>query len=160
MHVEVEHTAENGGLRALRNRLLMMAEDRMVKVGVIAGRSSPERDEHGTSLAMVAAANHFGVPGHIPERPFMTEWLARGGEEKIKRLNSKNLRLILTGRMEIPIGLGQLGAVAVGEIQRTIAQSKSWAAPNAPSTVKRKHSSTPLIDIGNLRQSITWEVEK
>ena len=46
----------------------------------------------------------------------------------------------------------QIALIAQGDVQQNIVNGK-WAA-NAPSTIKRKKSSKPLIDTGKLRQSV------
>jgi hypothetical protein len=52
--------------------------------------------------------------------------------------------------------LGQWGAAAV---KRTIT-SGQVTPPDAPGTIARKGSSTPLIDEGQLVNAITYAVEK
>ena len=52
--------------------------------------------------------------------------------------------------------LEQLGAMAVGEVQKYVTELDT--PPNAPSTIRQKGSSNPLINTGALRQSITYEV--
>jgi hypothetical protein len=65
---------------------------------------------------------------------------------------------MLAGKIDERKAMGLLGAWASGAIKATISQSGDFA-PLAPSTVKAKGSSRPLIDSGQLNQSITWVVE-
>ncbi len=53
--------------------------------------------------------------------------------------------------------LGQLGAFFKGKVQKKMVDLSTPA--NAPSTIKAKGSSNPLIDTGFLRQSIKEKVE-
>jgi hypothetical protein len=53
--------------------------------------------------------------------------------------------------------LDTIGAQAVGFCRDAIANG--IAPANAPSTIKRKGSATPLIDQGHLRNAITHVVE-
>ena len=49
-----------------------------------------------------------------------------------------------------------VGELCVGNIVQKI--SEGVAPPNAPSTIKSKGSSTPLVDTGAYRQSITYVI--
>jgi hypothetical protein len=168
MMAHVEHRTHNGGLAALGNRLRDL-KNRGVRVGYIKGKSQPQNAdaEDGVaapSCAQVAAWNVYGVIGEdgrhlIPARNFMAEGL-REGRDELWRLNRINLILVLRGQMPIDRALGQLGAMAMGWMKRMISTSKSWAVPNAPSTVLLKGSDQPLKDTGNMTQALTWSVEK
>ena len=131
-----------------------------VKVGVLKDAGN-EKDKDGkdlgVSLATVAVANNFGVPGHIPERRFMQVGLERGAPF-FKRLNAANLRLVVAGRQAMPTVLGQLGAAGAGAIKDAIKHSRELFVKNADSTIARKDSDQPLKDSGNLEQAITWQV--
>jgi hypothetical protein len=108
-------------------------------------------------MAMIAAVHEFGSPEHgIPERSFLRGGIRRG-IPKFQRLNILNLRCVLLGSKTIEQAIGQLGAVAAGEVKREF--TAGTFAPNRPATIARKGSSRPLIDSGSLRQSITWVVE-
>jgi len=52
------------------------------------------------------------------------------------------------------------GTVAANAAKAWFTNSKNHWAPNAPSTIRRKGSSRPLIDTGALRQAITSIVDK
>ncbi len=51
------------------------------------------------------------------------------------------------------------GLTAQNAVKAWFTNPKNHWAPNAPSTIKRKGSSRPLVDTGALRQSITYVVE-
>lgn len=168
----VEHRVYNGGLAGLKARLKAVEESR-VRVGYIKGKSSPqfedaEEGKQPLTCAQVAAWNTYGTLNadgteHTPARPFMQEGIKRGKYE-LARLNRVNLILILRGKMDIKRALGQLGAIACGWMKRAIAESKSWAKPNAPSTIAHKTvdgkvGDQPLKDSGNMEQATTWSVE-
>ena len=70
----------------------------------------------------------------------------------------KLLQRVIAGELTEDAALEQFGAWSKGEIQARIA--RGVPPPNAASTVKRKGSSTPLIDTGILRSSIDYEVRK
>lgn len=143
------------GLKALRQR--MKDANKSVLVGVPVG-AKPEED--GTPMAMIAAVHEFGSPEqNIPERSFLRGGIRRG-MPKFSALNEKNLRAVVQGESTVSQAMGQLGALAAGEVKREFTTADF--APLKQSTIdarKRrfgKASSRPLIASGNLRQSITW----
>jgi hypothetical protein len=143
------------GLEALRHR--MEDANKSVLVGVPVG-AEPEPD--GTPMAMIAAVHEFGSPEqNIPERSFLRGGIRRG-TPKFGKLNERNLSAVVRGTMTVAQSLGQLGAMAAGEVKREFTTADF--APIAQATIyarKRrfgKASTRPLIATGNLRQSITW----
>jgi hypothetical protein len=143
-----------GDLPGIRQLAQALADaNRSVLVGVPAGKIEPD----GTTMALVAAVQEFGSPeNNIPERPFLRMGIA-AGRPRFERLNSGNLRLILAGRKTVTRALEELGNLAAGEVKRGMVTLKF--EPLKPATIARKGSSRPLIDTGNLRQSITYQVE-
>ena len=99
----------------------------------------------------------LGVTGphkiNIPARPWLDVGVASGGKEY--------LQIIEDGfrNEDKPFDiLNRVGLVAVAKVQQFMTALKS--PPNAPSTIKKKGSSNPLIDNGALRQSVTSKVEQ
>ena len=60
--------------------------------------------------------------------------------------------------MKIEQALGLVGSFVASLISKKIVDIKS--PPNSPKTIEDKKSSNPLIDTGQLKNSITWEVNK
>jgi len=92
---------------------------------------------------------------HIPERAFFRNGMkdsARQFKSTLNRLGRK----VLNGTLTSSQAVDQVGLFGVGKIQQSIVDLKD--PPNAPSTIARKGSSNPLIDTGNMRQSVTHEV--
>ncbi|WRQ13127.1 neck protein [Vibrio phage vB_VpM-pA2SJ1] len=120
-----------------------------VLVGVPKGAGAYE---DGTLIAVIAAVNEFGsADGRIPERAA----LRLGVEDalpQIRLLVKKMLPQLNADEMEMEDLLNLIGELSVGSIQEKI--SSGVGPANAPSTIKRKGSSTPLIDKGTYRQSI------
>lgn len=120
-----------------------------VKVGFPAGTES--------EVLTKAAVNEFGTSdGRIPERPFMRNSL-KTNRDVYQRLAAGEAKAIVHGRSDMRSSLTRIGIAAQGHIQKEIASSVP--PPNAPSTIERKGSSTTLIDTGEMRQSVTHEVE-
>lgn len=114
--------------------------------------------EDGTHIATIAAVNEFGSEnGKIPERSFL-----RAGAEKstpqIRKLYEKMLPDVIDDKVDINLVQSLVGELAVGEIKELI--SNGISPSNAPSTVAAKGSSTPLIDTGTLRNSITYALSE
>lgn len=137
-------------LDKLKQRLI--ADNRVVNVGVPEGK----REEDGTPVAMVAAVHEFGSPAQgIPERPFLRVAVHRN-RQKYVRLNRINLVKMLRGQIGADQALGQLGEMAKGDVQTEIRTGDF--TPLKEATIKRKGSSKPLIDTGQMVQSIAWEL--
>lgn len=138
-------------LRSLRERL---QRNSGVYVGVPQGAG---QYEDGTPIAVIAAVHEFGsADGHIPERSFLRAPL-RGGQDRFKQIFQAGLPQVVSGELSMFQLMSQVGAAGAGTSQEAIAQGIS--PPNAQSTVDQKGSSTPLVDTGRLRQSITHVVE-
>ena len=129
--------------------------------GVYVGiRANAGNEPDGTPLVKIAAANEFGtIDGHIRERSFL-----RSTVDKRHPVYAAALVRILDAATKAPdglaalrLGLARLGAVAVGDVQRTMTDLDD--PPNADETIRRKYGQdNPLIDTGRLRQSIDSEV--
>lgn len=94
------------------------------------------------------------IPAHtvvIPARPF----LARAQKSANARC-AKLVKARMDENADIEQIAKEIGIVLQDEIQQQI--TKGNFVPNAPSTIKRKGSSRPLIDTGNLRQSVHWGI--
>lgn len=99
--------------------------------------------------------NEFGTV-NIPERPFMRNTVAKK-KSIYKRHMRKAASQIMAGSSTIPVVLNKLGILVQGDIQGEITSLNS--PPNAPSTIRQKGSSNPLIDTSAMRQAVTWEVK-
>jgi len=92
----------------------------------------------------------------IPERPFMRTTFKENREDYQQFLRQL-ARQVLGGQANIAEALNTLGVKAVGDIQDTIGSLSE--PPNAPFTIKQKRSSNPLIETGEMRQSVTHKLE-
>lgn len=147
-----------------------------VRVGVPSG----ETEEDGTPLTIIAVVNEYGSPAQgIPERPFMRVAMQRNLRKYI-RLNRINLVKMVRGQMTANQALGLLGEIAKGDIQteirtgqfkplnpKTIAARRRARSSGYNQSLRRKVGKKtgagpidrPLIDTGQLIQSIQWEIE-
>jgi hypothetical protein len=128
-----------------------------VEVGILAGTGEHPQANKGQTLAEIAFWNELGAkkgkPGQIPSRPAfrLAMWKNR---RKYRRQIANLLKGVLTGKITSDTAHAALGF----EIQKDIQQSITdlVTPPNAAMTKERKGSANPLIDIGALRQHITW----
>lgn len=132
-------------------RALSGKAKKVVHVGFPEG--GPDK-ENGISVAGVAAVHEFGG-GSVPERPFMRTGIRRGQPDQAK-LNTANLKAVVRGDLTVPQALGQLGLMAATQVQREIVEGDFAALQET--TINRKGSSKPLIDTGQMRQSVTYEI--
>ena len=141
-------TAEGKKFAEELNKLL----DHEIAVGFIRG-TDPYKD--GTDLVDVAMYNEYGT-STIPPRPFLEQGVQNHQQEIQQAIN--NAFYIVDKGGDAEKGLNQIGNVARGAIQDEIANGDF--APNAPSTIKKKGSSRPLIDTGHMRQSVKYYIRK
>lgn len=88
---------------------------------------------------------------NIPARPWLAPGVASGNEVYVKIIERE---LADGGTAES--ALEKVGVAAVGKVQKYMTDLKN--PPNAPSTIRKKGSSNPLIDSGALRSSVTYKV--
>jgi HK97 gp10 family phage protein len=119
-----------------------------VKVGFIQGEAPADQ-------VAIASYNEFGT-SRIPERPFLRNAMAenKGAYGTLMRNDAKR---IVSGEQTMRRTLDRLGLKAQGDVQQSIVDLRS--PPNAPSTIKQKGSSNPLIDTGSMRQAVTFKVD-
>lgn len=129
-----------------------------VKVGFPAGEASAGNiskavwNEFGTR----GGASGGGWGGPIPERPFMRNAMRDNKAAYVSALKMM-ARQIVEGSLSMFAAMSRLGLKAQGDIQKEI--SSLMSPPNSPVTIALKGSSKPLIDTGEMRQSVTYKVE-
>lgn len=102
-----------------------------------------------------AVWNEFGTKT-IPPRPFM-RFAMENGVGDFKREAKIQARRVLAGETTMNGALSRIGLNGVDHIQESIKGLRSPA--NAQSTIEQKGSDNPLIDTGEMRQSVTFEVQ-
>ncbi len=107
------------------------------------------------TLAQLGLIHEYGT-SRIPARPFLGPAI-ENNRERIQALNRDLLLQIMEGRLPKRAALGRLGAFGQGLVQKQIRETLT--PPNAPSTIRRKGSSHPLIDTGQMVQNVAWEYE-
>lgn len=127
---------------------------RFVEIGILSDEPKKPFEKVKVSLIDVAIINEFGG-GHVPERSYIRStfdqnrnaWLSLTATLKDK---------VMSGQMEIDSALSVIGRKIQDDIRQKIVSLRT--PPNSPRTIKNKRSSNPLIDTGQLRQSINYRV--
>ncbi|KKM68182.1 hypothetical protein LCGC14_1463370, partial [marine sediment metagenome] len=116
--------------------------------------SAAAGDHDGITNANLAAVHEFGAPSvGIPSRSFMRAPFD-ANLDKYTRFMSERAHDL---RRSFRIILGQTAQLVKSDMIRAI--DDGLVPPLRPATVERKGSSKPLIDTGQLKQSITTKVE-
>lgn len=157
-------------------RELSLIPHRVALIGIPGTAKMPRDGQSGTvdNLAELAFIMEKGsTVNKIPPRPFMRE-TRKKAEKRFRGLLRKSYKAILNGKLTTEGALASLGQAYEGEMKEIFLTGNF--APNSPITihggwmrnkvsgkifkVKGKGSSRPLIDTGNLRQSIKYKVKK
>lgn len=131
------------------------------KKGKKAKAESESADDGGASVKRtvleIATIHEFGAPAAgIPARSFLRATVDE--QQSAIRADQHKLAVdFLSGKIGISVALDRLGARVAAKIKERIA--RGIEPPLAARTVARKKSTKPLVDTGQLRSSITWEVE-
>lgn len=130
---------------------LKSVKEKAVYVGFPAEFDEKVEGAENFNLASLAAVLEFGND-HIPSRPFLRQTL----EENQEKYTALFVQWFDQG---VPITqiYERLAIMAQGDVQLNIVRG-NWTV-NAPSTIKRKKSSKPLIDTGKMRQSVRGVVK-
>ena len=123
---------------------------RQVKVGFPAGKVDGP-------VVNRAIWNHYGTSRGIPSRPFLLNAIRKNRREYLEAMKTAGAK-ILRGEATLDQTMRKLGIMAQGDIQQEITDLRD--PPNAPATIAAKGSSNPLIDTGEMRSKVTWEVKR
>lgn len=148
--MEVKVNSTNG--KGIKDLLKRLEKEGSVDVGILAGEGKHEDSD--LTVAQVGFFHEFGTV-LVPERSFIRSTI-NGKAKEIKKVAAAQYKKVLNGKITNEQGLGILGAFTAGLIQETFT-SNNWV-PNSEATQRIKGSSTPLIDTGQLRQSISFKV--
>lgn len=92
----------------------------------------------------------------IPERAFLRNGYDRGKDEVID-MTEMIICDVMSGHMPVDMFLGQVGEWMAEHIKDYATALDS--PPNHPYTTEQKGSSNPLVDTGDMIESITYEVQ-
>lgn len=130
----------------------------IVKVGIM-GRKNNRNDGSGQTNADIGFIHEFGT-SKIPKRSFLRFPLFFKSSRILKEI-AQDVTVKNLGKGDMIQILKDLGIACERAILDAFGTG-GWGywQRNAPSTIKRKGSAQPLIDLGFLRKSISSEVTK
>lgn len=138
-------TERGAGLSDLMHTLAK-AEGLSVKVGVLGGGQ----------IAEIALIHELGAPrAGIPERSFIRSTF-EAKSRQLGKMAEQMARKAIEGQ-GVEVSLNLMGMYLATEIKKTI--TNRIAPVNADSTIARKGSDVPLVDTGQLINSVTYTVE-
>jgi len=159
-------TDKDAGWDALKDRVLKLSAPGAYALVGVQGQQAASAHRAAAPMTVVdlAVVHEFGKVIHkedgteivIPQRSFIRATIDEYAP-KLQRTASALGQGVLIGKFQTRQALELLGQQGVGLIQQRIADG--IPPPNADSTKARKGSSTPLVDTGQLRGSITHRVE-
>ena len=149
MSSKFKRVKHKGGIEALKKRVKTPGT---VDAGII---DAGEHDSGDETVASIGFKHEYGVG--VPERSFMRTTI-QAKKRDIISLQKKLLRQIIIGSMKVETGLGLVGEFMADAITQKIVAIRT--PPNAPYTIKAKGSTNPLIDTGQMKNSITYEVNR
>ncbi len=125
------------------------------RVGVYGEEAAKQHERSDLTNGELAAIHEFGVG--VPERSFVRAWIDESEKQIVAQLKAEATD-VLTGKRDVYTASSRVGRWAEDEIRARIARGIS--PPNAPTTVARKGSSTPLVDSGELVGAISSAAER
>ncbi len=133
--------------------IAMGRQDAHVQVGVL----GDGRTESGESILEIAAIHEYGAPGAgIPKRSFI-RFTVKQRKADINRVIIRMASQVLTKGLTIDSALNVIGEFTKSAIKQSIV-NKLIKQDLKPATIKRKGSSTALVDTGQLLNAITHKV--
>lgn len=130
----------------------------LAKKSVVVGIPHSENSRKGEDLSNIELAyiHEFGCAVRkIPARPFLITSI-RDNSSKVSSFFSKQVKAYLNSEQTVDGAYSMVGEVAESLVKDRF--GSSLLTPNSKRTIKEKKSNKPLIDTGQLRQSIKYEV--
>ncbi len=119
--------------------------------------------ENGISNSQLLYLHENGVPSHnIPPRPVLKPAISQDGVmERIEDQMKKGMKeALLHGNVDEARKCYEKAGMLGRDACKNYIVSGDKLAPNAPSTIEKKGSSTPLIDKASMLNSITYAVRR
>ena len=156
MGVKVKDNDQN--YKELVNTFKKLKKKKTVVVGVLGSKATERKrgSDGDVTVVDVASWNEFGTD-KIPARSFLRSTYEQD-KAKFLGIISRLRNEIALGKMDIKKALSIVGEYAQAQVQKKITDGGDPFIPNTPTTAVKKGSTSPLIDTGQLRQSIRYEV--
>lgn len=141
-----------------------VARSKSAKIGIFSARggdaaTKADAGDNGAPLTVleVARIHAFGTKD-IPQRDFINETL-RVKRSQIFETQRKAMKGVIMRRFRAETGLEIIGQKVQAEMKNLISEDTHLPALSA-ATIAAKGSSVPLVDTGQLINSITYEVSE
>jgi hypothetical protein len=149
--MKVEFKDIDKGFNNLKQEI-KRAGNSYTKVGYPVEDEKSYKGKQITTL-QVAIIQEFGAPAKkIPARSFVRSYFD-GNNKDIQKFADRLYSQVILGRKTTRKALGLLGEYVKAGVQKQI--DKVFYPALKPATIKRKKSSKPLIDTGQMRASVT-----
>lgn len=133
------------------------AQESHVKVGILGADAKKPSADGTLSMVELGLVHEYGTrDGRIPERSFIRRTFNQNRDE-LERACAEAARRFIGGE-DMEKVLGKLGAWGAAKVKATITEGEGVPPPLKAATIARKGSSRPLVDTGQLKNSITWAV--
>lgn len=126
-----------------------------VRVGIVGSRANEVEDGSKLTLAELGALHEYGSdvepgdPGYVPERSFIRSTMANRRAD-IARLVASECKAVLDGKRTPEAALEVVGTQVAAWIKLAVTSGDGIGPPLAEETIRRKGSSRPLVDHGQL----------
>lgn len=154
------------GMKRIRATLRRIELQRkVVVVGFLEdGKGGEQHEADGLTVAQIAAIHEYGATVTtasgativIPARSMLRATFDEQREANVKKLRTL-ADAVLMGRIPLERALNVFGVDMVGQVVTRI--NVGIPPPNAESTIRRKGSDKPLVDSGQMKQSVQHAVK-
>lgn len=126
-----------------------------IRVGILAqDGAQPHEGAEGFRVIDIAQIHEFGL-GNVPQRSFIRAWFDEN-QDRARGAIRRLLQSVVRGDRTAEQAVELFAQWVVGQMQKRMAQGIPPAL--SARTIKRKGSSVPLIDTGQLRSSISYQI--
>ena len=154
--VNIKIKNKNKNAYAKLKKKLEEINSKYVVAGFPKGKLNNAHYSNGASIIDVAIWNQYGT-NNIPRRDFMGP-AAKNWNEYFKNTAEEYHEDLLSGQMSYDDFLNLMGQRGAEFVSEAIVKLKT--PPNAESTIKRKKSSNPLIDTGDMSKAPIHEIRR
>lgn len=138
-------------------RAIHRMDQRRVLVGFPEG--AHDRSNSEINNASLAYIHEHGSPAaNIPARPFLTPGIEDAEDAVVAEFRQGAAQALTSNNPDAVLErtLNRVGLIAVGSVQKKIVTGPF--VPLKPATIRRKGSSKPLIDTGQMRQAVSYVI--
>lgn len=156
------------GWKRIKNELEKLSKKPEIKIGLLSDTSREKKEtivndkkiiSEEITVLEVAIHNEYGAPkANIPERSFIRSTYDQKNKDWFK-LIEKMIDRVYTGKSTVEDGMNIVGLRAEADIKLKLKNGDSAWQPNAPSTIKQKGSTKPLINTTQMLNSIAFEIK-